>query len=562
MQLFISHLFIFIQISIACLFFSISGFLLKYSILKIKDVNSFYENGLFGFILIGFIALGLNFFFPLNLITNNIVFILVIYLAFKLGFFNQNLFILIKYIFLVTSIAYLFLIYSNVNRPDAFVYHLPYSQILNDHKIIIGLSNLQFRYGHISIFQYISSFFVNSIYLKNGLLIPICLVPSFFYFYCVNRFFNNFDNIKTRLNSYLIFLILIISIYALSRYSGWGNDGQGHIFYFLTVIYLLDLNNKKNNLDLFYKLSLTSLFTFLIKPFYLITLLIPFAYFIFYKKKINLIKSKTSYFILIFFFMWIFKNILISSCAVYPLLITCNDKLSWFNKDDIIKRFLSNEAWTKDWSNRENKSLDHKEFIQSFDWVKTWSDNHFKIVIEKIAPVFFFLIANFLLFYFTKCLKKNFSKEKNYFFLIFFSFSFLSVFLWFVKFPLYRFGISYIYIFMILICYFIFIKNLNLEKCIKLKSIFILIIYISFFGLITKNILRIYETKNTSIYPNLLNMDNTSQLKEVFDSNGNFTHYINVSGIGCGLSKSPCTNFDTNVIKKTIFGYKKFILAE
>ncbi len=504
----------------------------------------------------------LIFFFPLNLLTNNICFIIIVYLGYKLGFFNQNLFILVKYTFLVASIAYLFLIYSNVNRPDAFTYHLPYSQILNDHKIIIGLSNLQFRYGHISIFQYISSFFVNSIYFKNGLLVPISLVPSFFYFYCVNKFFKEFDNIKTRLNSYLTFLILIISIYLFSRYSGWGNDAQVHIFYFLTVIYLLDLNNKKNNLDLFHKLSLTSLFTFLIKPFHLISILIPFAYFIFYKKKINLIKSNTSYFFLIFFFMWIFKNILISSCAVYPVLITCNDKLSWFNKDDIIKQSLSGEAWSKDWINRENKSLDHQEFIKSFNWLSTWSKNHFKIVIEKIFPVLLFLIINFLLFYFTKCIKKNSSSEKNNFFKSFFLFSFLAVFLWFMKFPLYRFGVSYIYILMILTFYFIFIKNLNLKKLIKLKSLFIFIIYISFFGLIIKNVSRIYETKNVSIYPHLLNVNDTSNAKEVYDINGNFTHYKSIGAEGCGLSQSPCTNFDVNVTKNTILGYKKFILAE
>ena len=428
MQLISSHFLIFIQIFIGCLFFSISGYLLKYLIFKEKDLSNFYENGIFGFIFIGFISLGLNFLLPLNVIINNIIFITIFILGYKLNFFNQNFFKLIINIFLVTFIAYLFLIYSNVNRPDGHIYHLPYSHIINEHKIIIGLTNLHFRFGHISIFQYISSFFVNSIYFKNGLLIPISLVPSFFYFYCVNKFFKEFDNIKTRLNSYLTFLILIISIYSFSRYSGWGNDGQVHIFYFLTIVYLLDLNSHKNKDNLFYKLSLTSLFTFLIKPFHLITLLIPLVYFIFNKKKIDLIKSNTSYFFLIFFLMWILKNFLVSSCAVYPLLLTCNDSLSWFNKDDIIKQSLSGEAWSKDWSNRENKSLNHEEFIKSFDWVKTWSDNHFKIVLEKIAPVFFFLIINFLLLYFLKCLKKNFYKEKNNFFIIFLFFSFLTVF--------------------------------------------------------------------------------------------------------------------------------------
>ena len=79
MQIFSAHLLVFIQISIACLFFSLSGFLLKYAIFKKKDINEFYENGLFGFILIGFISLLLNFFFPLNLLVNNIVFIIVLF---------------------------------------------------------------------------------------------------------------------------------------------------------------------------------------------------------------------------------------------------------------------------------------------------------------------------------------------------------------------------------------------------------------------------------------------------------------------------------------------------
>ncbi len=69
MQLFTSHLLVFLQIYTAGLFFSISGFILKYLIFKKKDFNSFYENGLLGFILIGFISLSLNFFFSLKSIN-------------------------------------------------------------------------------------------------------------------------------------------------------------------------------------------------------------------------------------------------------------------------------------------------------------------------------------------------------------------------------------------------------------------------------------------------------------------------------------------------------------
>ena len=69
MQLLTLHILIFIHISIACLFLSIGGFLLKYLLFKKNDSIEFTENGLLGFILIGSISLGLNFFFPLNILV-------------------------------------------------------------------------------------------------------------------------------------------------------------------------------------------------------------------------------------------------------------------------------------------------------------------------------------------------------------------------------------------------------------------------------------------------------------------------------------------------------------
>ena len=240
------------------------------------------------------------------------------------------------------------------------------------------------------------------------------------------------------------------------------------------------------------------------------------------------------------------------------LIITCSDKLSWFNKKYIIEQSLSGEAWSKDWINRKNKSLNYESYIENLNWVKTWSNNHFKIVVEKTSPVLIFLIINFLLIYFTKCLKKNFSKEKDYFFIFFFCFSILTVFLWFIKFPLYRFGVSYIYLLMTLISYFLFMRNINLDKFGKFKSIFLIIICISFLGLLIKNVSRIYNTDNIYIYPSLINFDRVSIVQEVFDLDNEFTHYKSLGGAECGVSKSPCTHFDVNIKKNTIFGYKVF----
>ena len=235
------HLLIFIEISLVCLTLTISGFLFKNFFLGKKDKKNFEENGIFGYILIGFIALLINFFYPLNLLINNIFFILIIFFGYKLKYFEQGKFKLIKKIFISSLFAYIFIIYSNVNNPDAFLYHLPYSKIINDDKIIIGLTNLHSRFGHISIYQYISSIYVNSLFQSNGVLLPISLVPSFFFIYCYKKFKKDFKNKDLRLNSYIIFLFLIISIYSFNRYSGWGNDAQAHIFYYLSIIYFLFL---------------------------------------------------------------------------------------------------------------------------------------------------------------------------------------------------------------------------------------------------------------------------------------------------------------------------------
>ena len=56
-----------------------------------------------------------------------------------------------------------------------WLYHLPYINILNESNLIIGLSNLHFRYGHISIIQYISAIYNNSIFTDNGILVPTAI---------------------------------------------------------------------------------------------------------------------------------------------------------------------------------------------------------------------------------------------------------------------------------------------------------------------------------------------------------------------------------------------------
>lgn len=550
------HLLIFVEISAVCLTLTISGFLFKNFFLGYKDRKNFEENGLFGYILIGFIALLINFFYPLNIFINNIFFILILFFGYKSKYFDQRKLKLIKKIFTSSFIAYIFIIYSNVNNPDAFLYHLPYSKILNDDKIIIGLTNLHSRFGHISIYQYISSIYVNSLFQSNGVLLPISLVPSFFFIYCYKKFKKDFKNKDLRLNSYIIFLFLIISIYSFNRYSGWGNDAQAHIFYYLSVIYFLDHMNRHNDKNNFNKLMTTCLFTFLIKPFYLISCLMPLIFFLFDKKKFQIIKSQIFIFLILFSCLWFLKNFLISGCLIYPINSSCVESTPWYNKDRTNIAAIEGEGWSKDWGNRDKKlnSMYFDEFTSNFNWVKTWVENHFKIVLEKTLPVIIFLILNFVIFYLTKCLKKNYHEEKNNSFIFLYFINLLGCFAWFTEFPVYRYGSSYIHTFFVLTFYFILLKNINLEKMIKLKSMFVLIIYLGFFGVFAKNFNRVIKTENKSIYPIMFDKNFDGKVVKFYNKNGKFIHYRNEKGL-CGYSKSPCRFIDTDINKDVFLGY-------
>ncbi len=552
----LAHLIIFFQISLVALILSICGFLLKKVFLNYHDQDNFEENGLFGFILVGFIALLINFFVPLNYFVNNITSILLIYFGFKLNFFSKNYLKLLKKLLIVSIFSYTLIIYSNVNTPDAFLYHLPYSKILNDDKIIFGLSNLHSRFGHISIFQYISSFFVNNLFSTNGLLIPISLVQSFFFIFCFKQFRRSFKSISLRINSYIYFLILIITLYSFSRYSGLGNDAQVHTFYFLSTIYFLKNMNEKNNLNIFYKLSIVSLFTFFIKPFYLISLLMPLTLFATVKNKAKILKSKIFIFSTFFLFLWLLKNLIVSSCLIYPVNATCIKNTSWynFNTPEIAKQ---GEVWSKDWSNNLDNSLTVKEYLNDFNWFKTWYKNHLRVIFEKILPVIIFIIINIIIIFFSKCLGKNDYAPDNKFYFLLLLINLLGFLIWFFKFPIFRYGQSYIYSVIIFASYFVYIRNFDLYKIGKLYNFFIIFILIGFVGFFIKNINRINKTDNKEIYPKIYDKNYDGEVVRVYNKNGIFIHYKNPKGL-CGYSLSPCSFINIDIPKDQKLGYTIF----
>ena len=56
-------------------------------------------------------------------------------------------------------------------------------KIINESKIILGSANLEFRFGHTSILQYLSAAFNNLIFSELGILLPLANIFSIAVFY-------------------------------------------------------------------------------------------------------------------------------------------------------------------------------------------------------------------------------------------------------------------------------------------------------------------------------------------------------------------------------------------
>ena len=260
---------------LSCIILISNGLLFK-KIFKFNRLkNDIIELGIYGILTISIITFILNFFLKISPILSLVILFSATLICFKS-------FYLIKFQILKTSlflalISSMIMFLDNTNRPDAGLYHLPYINIINDSKIIFGLANLEFRYGHASILQYLSAAYNNQIFSNNGILIPLANIFAFTSLYLFNLIKKNKGILKV-----IFFLFLFNIFYSMNRYSGFGNDDPAHIFLFVVVCnYLLIIFD--NDEDLIKNVTIFSTFVFLIKPFLILVFLFPL--FLLLKKK-------------------------------------------------------------------------------------------------------------------------------------------------------------------------------------------------------------------------------------------------------------------------------------
>ena len=531
--------------------------------------NTFFDlslTSLFGLISLSLISLLINFFLPLNQQTNTVVLIILIL---SLLITNPNFLrnykskIVINFVIISSLGIFLMLSLSKIYTPDAGMYHIPYINILNENKIIIGLSNLHHRYGHISIIQYLSALHFNYLFGINGILIPLASLAI----YSIVLFLSNINQKKDLSISNIFSILIVIYIcWKMNRYSEYGNDAPGHFIFFITILIYLNAFeiSRKINEQTFYIIAFFSIFAFFNKTFLIFSLLVPL---ICLNK--NILKNVFNFKFLILFLFLSFcaiKNILTTGCILYPMPSSCFD-LSWTNFNgysNIYEVSIGSEAWSKDWSNQKGNILPYKEFLENFYWVKFWIQNHFIKILEILIP---YLVAIIIFIFFIKIMnKRNQSEYKLNFkyYIPILTVIMVGILVWFLKAPIWRYGYSYLVSFIALSSALIISYNLSGLRVLKEKKISNTIIFLTIIILSTKQFVRIYKNfdVNYSNYPWPKYYSETLEnseinLERVF-KNENFFYFIPKKSY-CFYSKSPCTSVEVDKnLKKRInkYGYK------
>ena len=455
-----------------------------------------FESQIVGFFFLSFISLIINFFYPINTLVNNIIFLVSVLLFLNLIIKKKIKFKTVIPLILLTFLTLTIISFSNFQE-DYPWYSIPYISLLNNEKISFGISNVQFRFGHISLLQYASATIPSSIINTKFISLPNLIIPTAFILWSLNLFFLQNRKNTHEVSFFFIFFISIFFITKFTRFSEYGNDVPAHTLAFLAIYYSINFEEKsqKEHGEIFTKILIFSTFAILQKIQYLFLILLPTFFIItnFYLLKKNLLIIIICF---LFTVTWLSKNFINTSCLLFPSNITCFKNTAWSAKKTMDhsfpkKVYQASSAWSKGWPDQKNDKLNYVEYNDNYNWISTWSKNHGLLIVKKISP---FLIISFfyLLFICLKCKKihfvkynfyRNFVKHKWLFIIIIFS-----LIIWFNVYPMFRYNTAFLISFFALIFSYI-------AQSIKIKNFTLpsLIILSAFFFLISKNLVRIYK---------------------------------------------------------------------
>ena len=512
--------------------------------------------GFFGIFCLLIISYTLNIFIPLSAYLN--LFILLVGLIFFINFLIQNYskekknFLLIGIIF---TILITFILTAK-NHDDFPYYHFAYIQLITkfSNSLGIGLFNHGFR-THSSIF-YLSSLF----YLPKTEYNLIHLAPVFFLGFSNYIFLKKiYINLKNNENFYIILLSLFSFALAnifFYRMAEHGTDRSAQIIILIIFIELLEfINRKKFDNLLLNKILILITITISLKAFYLIYGIFILALIYYQKKKfiflIKFFKNKIFYLCLFLFSLVILVNFFNTGCLIYPLSITCNEKLIWsIPLDQVIAMNNWYELWSKAGATPNLRVTNPDFYIEGFNWVNNWFKFYFFNKVSDFLLGLIFLAFVFFIFFFNWKNKFSYKKKRKY--LILYLALLILFFEWFYNHPALRYGGYHLIGLLIFLPTVLFIEKKIIFNKVLIKKINI-IIAIIIFVFLTRNVLRI--NKEIDIYN--FNFYKNASYNKIFQNHNHYNNILNIKD--CYISKK-CAEQSILLLRKfnkDIFYIKK-----
>jgi hypothetical protein len=486
-----------------------------------------------GLFFLGNILVVFNFFINLNSLFV-MIFLLIIFIF---GFF-KNFKIIKKFYIFYINITILLISSTNIGiSKDASLYHLQNQAWIRDEKIVLGLSNLNPYIGYSSIIEYI-----NSLFWMDNNYIFVHLISLIFFGAIFEIVFKLINASSSYINN-LGYIFLVIGFFDNFGFDG-GRNGfifiqetfkYDHIFSVISIsiillfFILIKSHDDKSGLNLLLLCIVFGLQTRFIGHLFFvlaIILLVSNNYKLSLKKNIYLIS---------FYVLFSFKNLLISSCLWFPVKYTCLNFLPWYQpyQAEYISKLLMNT------NKLPNSSA--TDIINFNFFIKEFFNLQFSYILN------FFLTISFLFIIFI-----FFSKKINLNYLQIFIFI-LTILTWFYLAPTYRFGVPFF-----LASYYVLTYNAALET--RFPNILFakkIIPNLTYF-LVIVSILRI---DSISELKNFNNIDLRVEEKELIyfeDENGWNRHQANSGNYLCGVYRF-CSIVDYSVqSKETLLNYKYF----
>ena len=467
---------------------------------------------LYGLFLLIFISLFLNFFFPLKLFFYLVT--VIGFLFFVEAWIKKKIKIKL-YIHFLILFSLIFITYRHGDNVDSPMYHLQIIKWLQNEKIVIGLSNLEVRFGSNSLWFGLFSLLkfkinnFNSIYTFN-------LIPFSILFYQVFNKENKLSYIFITLTISFILLFSFLHPFLngviLNHLHNTEVDTVGMVFFILSFYLFLKFieNASIQNLRI---LIICSAICFFTKLSYVAVALFPLVAIIkFYGKNlVGLLKEKLILLIILFLLLWLIKNFIISGCLIFPISSTCFN-VNWSPGIEEINEYSNVvKGFARDTRDRL-RYLDFNHTIYTYNWFIPWFKDYFlNTALIKISSSIL-LLSSILVIVFNKLnlFHDTFLKNKINYIIVCFIF-FPNTYVW-LQAPEIRFGWGFLICFScyplsILIYNFKFLNTfkVNILKYLTILS-FLLLVIDNRSNFTLNNILNPYEKKID--YSNIIKIKN------------------------------------------------------